>query len=174
MNDEQESLPSSSSRDIIPANQSSSNSGIIPANQSLSSLDPIQASLYDKLKLAKTPEEAQSYLNLIQQRQEQIEQREYTNFQLSQGSNQIKYERKLGVYREIMSVVFSVAAIVLGLLTTRSIPLIAPLLIILGLIKPLGYSLGEVLELYRGLNQSRKPPQGETPKQQPKSSESSQ
>jgi hypothetical protein len=70
MDDEQQSLPPDPSGEIVPTNQS-------PL-----SLDPIQNSLYEKLRLAATPEETQSYLNLIKQREEQIQQKEYTDFQL--------------------------------------------------------------------------------------------
>jgi hypothetical protein len=153
MDDEQQSLPPDSSGEIVPT------------NQSLPSLDPIQASLYEKLRLATTPEEAQSYLNLIKQREEQIQQKEYTDFQLLQSTNQINYERKFGVYRESTTVIFSLISIILGLLTTSSIPLISPLLIILGLIKPLGYSIGEVVELYRGLTQFQQSSRNKTKKE---------
>jgi len=153
MDDEQQSLPPDSSGEIVPT------------NQSLPSLDPIQASLYEKLRLATTPEEAQSYLNLIKQREEQIQQKEYTDFQLLQSTNQINYERKFGVYRESTAVIFSLISIILGLLTTSSIPLISPLLIILGLIKPLGYSIGEVVELYRGLTQFQQSSRNKTKKE---------
>jgi hypothetical protein len=58
------------------------------------------------------------------------------------------------------------------LLTTTSIPLISPLLIILGLIKPLGYSIGEVVELYRGLTQFQQSSRNKTKKEAEKSSQS--
>ncbi len=109
------------------------NSDIFALDKSKSSLDPIQASLYQRMELAKTPEETQGYLRLIEQRQRQLEQEKYTNFELSQRENQLKYERKLAVYREVIAVILSITAIVLGMLTIGSIPLIAPFLIILGL-----------------------------------------
>lgn len=161
MDDLQESIPPTPNGDIVPV------------KQSLSDLDPIKASLYNKIKLAKTPEETQNYLNLINQREQQIAQREYRNFQLSEGKNQIKYERKIAVYKESITVVFSIISIVLGMLTTNSIPLIGPLLILLGLIKPLGYSIGEVVELLGGLTESRKLPQGEATNNEQEASESS-
>lgn len=150
---------------------SSSNGDITPIDSSLSNIDPIQASLSEKLKLAKTPEEAKRYLDLINQRQEQIRQQEYTDFQLSESKNQVKYERKIRVYKESVSVTFSVISIVLGIITITSIPLIAPLLIILGLIKPLGYSIGEVVELFKGLNEPPNLSQGKTNKKKLNSSE---
>ena len=156
MDDEQRLLPSDPIRDIVPSNQ-------FPP-----SLDPIQASLYEKLRLATTPEEVQSYLNLIKQREEQIQQKEYTDFQLLQSTNQINYERKFGVYRESTAVIFSLISIILG--TTSSIPLISPLLILLGLIKPLGYSIGEVVELSRGLTQFQQYSRNKTKKEAEKSS----
>jgi hypothetical protein len=64
-----------------------SNGDIFPLKQSESNLDPIQSSLSGKMKLAKTPEKIQSYLNLIKQREERIQQREYRNFQLSEKKN---------------------------------------------------------------------------------------
>ncbi len=161
MDDEQKLSNSSSNGDIVPVNQSSFN------------LDPIQVSLSEKMKLAKTPEEAKLYLDLIKERQQQIEQQEYTNFQLSESKNQVKYERKIRVYKESVSVTFSLISIVLGIVTSTSIPLIAPLLIILGLIKPLGYSIGEVVELFKGLNEPlTKPSQENTDRQKLDSSES--
>lgn len=162
MDDEQKLSNSSSNGDIVPVNQSSFN------------LDLIQVSLSEKMKLAKTPEEAKLYLDLIKERQQQIEQQEYTNFQLSESKNQVKYERKIRVYKESVSVTFSLISIVLGIVTSTSIPLIAPLLIILGLIKPLGYSIGEVVELFKGLNEPlTKPSQENTDRQKLDSSESS-
>lgn len=159
MDDDQQLIPPSPSGDIVPVNQSSFN------------LDPIQVSLSEKMKLAKTPEEAKLYLDLIKERQQQIEQQEYANFQLSETKNQVKYERKIRVYKESVSVTFSLISIVLGIVTSTSIPLIAPLLIILGLIKPLGYSIGEVVELYKGLTDSRKSSQREVNNQEVTSSE---
>lgn len=153
MDDDQQSLSSSSNGDIIPARLSSSG------------LDPIQVSLCDKLEAAENPEEVQAYLSLIKAREEQIRQKEYLDFQIAESKNQINYDRKLRVYKESVAVVFSIFAIILGIQTINSIPLIAPLIIILGLIKPLGYSIGEVLELYKGLTQPQKSSQGETTKQ---------
>ena len=161
MDDEQKSLSPASSGDIVPV------------NQLVSSLDPIQASLYEKMRLGETPEEVQSYLNLIKQREEQIEQIEYSNFQLSESKNQIRYERKIAVYRETIASVFSIISVILGILVTSSMPLVAPLLIVFGLIKPLGYSIGEVVELFRGLTEARKLPQGETTEKKQTPSESS-
>jgi hypothetical protein len=140
---------------------SPSNSDIVPVNSSESNIDLIQANLSEKLKLAKTPEETKRYLDLINQRQEQIRQQKYTDFQLSESKNQVKYERKIRVYKESVSVTFSLISIILGIVTSTSIPLIAPLLIILGLIKPLGYSIGEVVELFKGLNEPPNLSQGE-------------
>lgn len=158
MDNEQKSLPAGPIGEIVPT------------NQPLPSLDPIQTSLYEKLRLAATPEEAQSYLNLIKQREEQIQQKEYTDFQLLQSTNQINYERKFGVYRESTAVIFSLISIILGLLTTSSIPLISPLLIMLGLIKPLGYSIGEVVELYRGITRFEQSSRNKTKKEDKESS----
>jgi hypothetical protein len=142
MDNEQKSLPAGPIGEIVPT------------NQPLPSLDPIQTSLYEKLRLAATPEEAQSYLNLIKQREEQIQQKEYTDFQLLQSTNQINYERKFGVYRESTAVIFSLISIILGL------------------IKPLGYSIGEVVELYRGLTQFQQSSRNKTKKEAEKSSQS--
>lgn len=153
--------------------QQSSKGDIFPIKQSESNLDPIQSSLSEKIKLEKTSEEVQSYLNLIKQREEQIQQREYRNFQLSEGTNQLKYDRKIAVYKESVAVVFSIISIVLGMLTIGSIPLIAPLLIILALIRPLGYSMGEVVEFFRGITESRNLPEEEIREEKPKKPESS-
>jgi hypothetical protein len=87
-----------------------------------------------------------------------------------QSTNQINYERKFGVYRESTAVIFSLISIILGLLTTSSIPLISPLLIMLGLIKPLGYSIGEVVELYRGLTRFEQSSRNKTKKEDKESS----
>jgi hypothetical protein len=47
---------------------------------------------------------------------------------------------------------------------------ISPLLILLGLIKPLGYSIGEVVELSRGLTQFQQSSKNKTKKEAEKSS----
>ena len=53
MDNEQKSLPAGPIGEIVPT------------NQPLPSLDPIQTSLYEKLRLAATPEEAQSYTSNV-------------------------------------------------------------------------------------------------------------
>ncbi len=146
---------------------------IVQINKSLSALDSVERNLYEKVKLAKTPKEAQNYLQLIEQRQAQIERKVFTEFQLEETKNQIKYDRKFAVYKEGLTTAFSVASIILGLSLTASMSLISPLLIILGVIKPLGYSINEVVELLRGLIESTRTSKELSPNQKDKNLEKS-
>lgn len=129
-------------------------SSIIPVDNIQSSLDPIEEILYEKIKSATTPEETQNFLNLIEQRQTQLAQKKYTNFQLQESQNQINYERKLIRFQENIAITFSIIAIIVGIVLslTDVMPLVSPLLIILGFIKPLGFTIKEVIELIISLS----------------------
>ena len=129
-------------------------SSIIPIDSTQSSLDPIEEILYEKIKSAKTPEETQNFLDLIEQRQTQLAQKKYTNFQLQESQNQINYERKLVRFQENIAIAFSIIAIIIGisLSFTDVMPLVSPILIVLGFIKPLGFTIKEVIELIISLS----------------------
>ncbi|MDJ0598151.1 MAG: hypothetical protein QNJ37_04845 [Crocosphaera sp.] len=138
--------------DLFPSNKDISS--IIPVDNTQSSLDPVEEILYEKIKSAKTPEETQNFLNLIEQRQTQLAQKKYTNFQLQESQNQINYERKLIRFQDNIAITFSIIAIIvgIGLSFTDVMPLVSPLLIVLGFVKPLGFTIKEVIELMISLS----------------------
>jgi hypothetical protein len=130
------------------------NREIVLNDQWQSHLDCIEKSLSEKIKAAKTPEEAQKYLNLIEQRQTQIERKKYADLQREEIKNQIIYERKVKIYQEIISITFTLISFVTGLSLIKVMPSVASLLIVLAVIaviKPLGYSMNKAVTLLNSL-----------------------
>lgn len=143
---------SQSKGELVPLNQPTSE--VAYSGKQLSDLDSIKETMSERIKLAKTPEEMEKYLKLREEIQEQIEKEENA-----------KLERKLLVITETRIIIASIVTVVIGWYLIRDLaPVVAPLLIILGLSKLLGYSSNEVSELLKGLTESYKTIQYVLPK----------
>jgi hypothetical protein len=133
---------------------SSSDSSIQPSEQS--DLLAINEYLTERIKSAKTPEEIREYLTLrdyVQsQALKQFEQ-ETVKFKLQQAKDEIRFNRKLKVAREVRTLAASTVTTVIGLYLVANSPVFGAMLIILGLAKPLEYSLNEISDLFKNLSE---------------------
>ncbi len=105
----------------------------------------------DKFLLATTAEEYEELLNVRQKIQElDIEDR---RLDYAQQSAEIKLQdaRQRSAFQRIQQAAASLTSISIGIYFLQALPLAGLLFLILGLAKPLGYSLGEISELLDGL-----------------------
>jgi hypothetical protein len=132
----------------------SSGSSIQSSEQS--DLIAINKNLTERIKQAKTPKEILEYLKLkdyVQnQALKQIEQ-ETAKLRLQEAKDQINFNRRLAITREIRTIVASTITVAIGLYSIASSPVFGALLITLGLAKPLEYSAGEISDLLKNLSE---------------------
>jgi len=121
--------------------------GEIVSRNEQSDLQSYKDTLSELFREAKTPEERKQILEMREKVHEQERKdaelaysRDCANAQLSEAQNQSNYSRG-------QQIVASTVAVGIGIYFMPSVPLVGTLFLIIGLTKPLGYSLSEVSKL---------------------------
>jgi hypothetical protein len=110
-----------------------------------------KAVISEKFILATTAEEYEKLLNVRQKIQElDIEDRRLDYAQQS-AEIKLKDARQRSSFQRIQQAAASLTSISIGIYFLQALPLAGLLFLILGLAKPLGYSLGEISEFLDGL-----------------------
>lgn len=103
--------------------------------------------LIEKLALAKTPEECEKVIRMRQEVHELDRKERQLNYTQKSGDLHIQKD----IFQRNQLVVASVISFGIGIYFIQSLPLAGLLFLILGLARPLGYSLGEIGDLFDGL-----------------------
>jgi ABC-type multidrug transport system fused ATPase/permease subunit len=131
------------------ANQLQSRSIIKQETQS--DIQVYKDTLAERFALAPTSEELD---RLIQQRrkiQELDREASQLNYEKELAKIQIQDAKQKAIFQRTQQVVASVVSIIIGLYFMQALPLASLLFLVLGLARPLGYSLGEISDLFGGL-----------------------
>jgi hypothetical protein len=131
------------------ANQLQSRS--IVKQETQSDIQVYKDTLAERFALAPTSEELD---RLIQQRrkiQELDREASQLNYAKELAKIKIQDAKQKGIFQRSQQVVASVVSIIIGLYFMQAFPLASLLFLVLGLARPLGYSLGEISELLGGL-----------------------
>jgi ABC-type multidrug transport system fused ATPase/permease subunit len=119
--------------------------------ETLSDIQVYKDTLAERFALAPTSEELD---RLIQQRrkiQELDREASQLNYAKELAKIQIQDAKQKAIFQRSQQVVASVVSIIIGLYCMQVFPLASLLFLVLGLARPLGYSLGEISELFGGL-----------------------
>lgn len=146
--------PNSQEEGIIPA-QPLPRGEIIPSNQTSSDLDDIIQSLAERVKKEGNIEEIKkivSVLSSVEDLKEKRIKQEIVKLQAQEARNEITFRRKIETTEIVSKKVFGAVGIGVGVYLISNAPLLAPLLIIIGLSGILDFQLKDVSELLSNLN----------------------
>ena len=122
-------------------------SGAIVKLGTQSEIPVCQDILAKRFALAKTPQE----YALVIEDMERIHELDKRKRQLNHAEKLAESQLHKDIFQRNQQVVASVISVGIGICFIQAFPLAGLLIIILGLAKPLGYSLGEISELFDGL-----------------------
>ena len=114
--------------------------------------------LSEKFASAKTPEECATLISLRQEVQALDIEARRLEYAEKSANIQLQEAKQATFFQRIQQTVASISALGIGVVLLQSYPLASLLFLILGLAKPLGYSLGEVNELLSGIKGFPKDP----------------
>ncbi|MCW6053624.1 hypothetical protein K4039_27130 [Lyngbya sp. CCAP 1446/10] len=123
----------------------------IVKQETQSDIQVYKDTLAERFALAPTSEE---FDRLIEQRrkiQELDREASQLNYAKELGEIKIQDAKQKAIFQRSQQVVASVVSIIIGLYFMQAFPLASLLFVVLGLARPLGYSLGEISELFGGL-----------------------
>jgi hypothetical protein len=107
--------------------------------------------LGEKFALAKTPEECERLIELRQKIQELDTDSRRLDYAEKSAEIQLQEAKQKALFQRSQQVVANVVSVGIGIYFIQAIPLAGLLFLILGLARPLGYSLGEISSLLDGL-----------------------
>lgn len=139
---------------IIPY-QSQSRGEITSSNSKSSDLENISQSLAKRIEKSEDIDEIAKIISILSSVEDVKEKRikqEIVKSQREDNQNEIKFRRKIEISEIIRKNAFGVAGLAAGLLLISKAPLLAPLLIIIGLSGVLDFKLKDVSELLSNLN----------------------
>ena len=146
-------ITSEKPRQILPISQSQKFQGIDQLNllnQTSSDLAIISENLSKRIIKAieeQNPEEVQKWIDITKGFQAQIERQkkeEYAEIEVKESQNNTNFNRK----KEVISIFASIGAIAIGIWLYNYSSSFAPILILLGFVKLLGYSLKEIRDFF--------------------------
>jgi hypothetical protein len=128
-----------------------SEDGAIVKREVQSDIQVYKAVLSDRFALAGTAEECEKLMNLRQKLQElDVEDRRLDYAQQS-AELQLQEAKQKAIFQRGQQIVASVVSVGVGIYFLQALPLAGLLFLILGLARPLGYSLAEIGGLLDGL-----------------------
>jgi hypothetical protein len=107
--------------------------------------------LVEKFALAKTAEECERLIEQRQKIQELDTDSRRLDYAEKSAEIQLQEAKQKALFQRGQQVVASVVSVSIGIYFIQAIPLAGLLFLILGLARPLGYSLGEISSLLDGL-----------------------
>ncbi|MEM7757838.1 MAG: hypothetical protein AAF298_06910 [Cyanobacteria bacterium P01_A01_bin.40] len=152
-NPEQNSQP----EEIVPY-QSQPRNEIISSNPESSDLENISQSLVKRIENREDIDEIAKIISVLSSVEEIKERRVKQDIIQSKArniQNEIKFRRKIEISEIIRKNTFGIAGLGAGLLLISKAPLLAPILIIIGLSGVLDFKLKDVSELLSNLNNNQ-------------------
>lgn len=107
--------------------------------------------LVEKFALAKTPEDSEKVIEMRQKIHELERKERQLNYTQQSAEVQLQKAQEKDIFQRNQQMVASFFSVGIGVLLIQSVPLAGSLFLILGLAKPLGYSLGEIGDFLDGL-----------------------
>ncbi|NJK69538.1 MAG: hypothetical protein HC941_26145 [Microcoleus sp. SU_5_3] len=126
-------------------------SGEIVKQESQSDIEVYKEILSERFALAKTAKELDNLIELRQKVQELDKKARQLEYAQESAELQLKEAKQKAVFQRSQQVVSSIVAVGIGLYLIQFYPLASLLFLVLGLARPLGYSLGEIGELLGGM-----------------------
>lgn len=126
-------------------------SGTILKQETQSDIEIYKEILAEKFALAKTAEECDRLIKVRQTIQELDRNNRQLNYTEQSAKAQLVETQQKATFQRRQQVIASVISVGIGIYFIQALPLAGLLFLILGLAKPLGYSLGEIGELFDGL-----------------------
>lgn len=134
---------------ILPSQ--SSTSGVIVKRETQSDIQTYKEVLGERFALAKTAEECEKLIELRQKIQKLDTESRRLDYAEKSAEIQLQEAKQKSLYQRSQQVVASIISVCIGLYFIQAVPLAGLLFLILGLARPLGYSLGEISGLLDGL-----------------------
>lgn len=126
-------------------------SGESVKQETQSDIEVYKETLGERFALAETAEECEKLIELRHKIQELDRDSRQLNYTQQSAEAQLQETQKKAVFQRRQQVVASVISVGIGIYFIQAFPLAGLLFMILGLARPLGYSLGEIGELFDGL-----------------------
>lgn len=128
-----------------------SGDGAIVKREAQSDIQLYKAVLSDRFMLAETAEECEKIMDLRQKLQELDVEDRRLNYTQQSAELQLREVTQKSMFQRGQQIVASVISVSVGVYFLQALPLAGLLFLILGLARPLGYSLDEVSDLLDGL-----------------------
>jgi|GEM_PF-1876207 len=144
-----EELEQPSKISVLPSQ--SSTSGAILKREARNDIQTYKEVLGERFALAKTAEECEKLIELRQKIQELDTESRRLDYAEKSAEIQLQEAKQKALYQRSQQVVASVISVCIGLYFIQAVPLAGLLFLILGLARPLGYSLSEISGLLDGL-----------------------
>ncbi len=122
-------------------------SGAILKQETQSDIQAYEKILVERAEQSETPEELEKWIELRQE----VHKLDRNNRQLNYTQQSAEFQFEKDIFQRRQQVIASVISVGIGICFIQTFPLAGLLIVILGLAKPLGYSLGEIGELFNGL-----------------------
>jgi hypothetical protein len=130
---------------------SQSQSGVIVRREAQSDIQIYKEILGERFALAKTTEECERLIELRQKVQELDTESRRLDYAEKSAEIQLRETKQKPLFQRSQQVVASVVSVGIGIYFIQAVPFAGLLFLILGLARPLGYSLGEIGGLLDGL-----------------------
>jgi hypothetical protein len=128
-----------------------SQSGAIVKREAQSDIQVYKEILGERFALAKTAEECERLIELRQKVQELDTESRRLDYAEKSAEIQLQEAKQKALFQRSQQVVASIISVSIGIYFIQAVPLAGLLFLILGLARPLGYSLGEISSLLDGL-----------------------
>jgi hypothetical protein len=125
--------------------------GAITRQGAASDIQIYKEILGEKFALARTHEECENLIELRQKIQELDTDSRRLDYAEKSAEIQLQEAKQKVLFQRSQQIVASVVSVGIGIYFIQAIPLAGLLFLILGLARPLGYSLGEISSLLDGL-----------------------
>ncbi len=128
---------------------------ITPSNPTSSDLDDISQSLAERVKKGENIEEIPKIISVLSSVEDLKERRikqEIVKSQAQEARNEIKFRRKIETTEIVSKKIFGAVGVGIGVYLISNAPLLAPLLIIIGLSGVLDFKIKDVSELLLNMN----------------------
>lgn len=126
-------------------------SGVIAKQEFQSDIKVYKEILGERFALAKTAKELEDLIELRQKLQELDRKDRQLEYAQESAELQLKEAKQKAVFQRSQQVVASIFSVGIGLYLIQFFPLASLLFLVLGLARPLGYSLGEISVFLGGM-----------------------
>jgi len=128
-----------------------SQSGVVIRREAQSDIQVYKEILGERFALAKTAEECERLIELRQKVQGLDTESRRLDYAEKSAEIQLQEAKQKALFQRSQQVVASAISVGIGIYFIQAVPLAGLLFLILGLARPLGYSLGEISGLLDGL-----------------------